>query len=359
MPPAEQVDAVRGRFDLRAARVWPKMATLRAMAESPDIGKLVTKALTRAGLTDGNASIDAIERELFDALRGVDVTRGRWEHVFDMTGTECPVAVEATALGTDIIKWTVSLSNPWLRGTTSVHVYCPANPTHMSDDDDIASACSAGYDLWSATYESMDNPLVALSAAVMDTRRDWMAGADVLELGCGTGRNARTCLAAGARSYLGADASVGMIEEARRRVADPRASFVVADVREGPAAADLGSRTFDLVLVCLVLEHFPRVEGILATAAAVLTRGGRAWLHELHPALHDKGIRAHFRHGDGEVKLPSFRHDAAELTAALEGAGLHPFLCAEHTPSAAALARSRKLARYLGQPMLLELAATR
>ena len=323
----------------------------------PDIGTLVTEALARAGLTDGNASIDAIERELFEALRDVEVTPGRWEHVFDMTGTECPVAVEATALGADIVKWTVSLSNPWLRGTTSVHVYCPRTPIAVRRDDELAQACSAGYDLWSTTYESMDNPLVALSAAVMDTRRDWMAGADVLELGCGTGRNARTCLAAGARSYLGADASAGMIEEARKRVADPRASFVVADLREGLAAPDLGARKFDLVLVCLVLEHLPQVDGVVATAAAALATGGRAWFHELHPALHDKGIRAHFRHGEGVVKLPSFRHDAAELTSAIEGAGLRLLHCAGHAPSAAALARSNKLSRYLGQPVLLELAA--
>jgi len=75
---------------------------------------------------------------------------------------------------------------------------------------DSAPACAAAYDQWAATYDSIDNPLIAQASTVLASHVATWAGARVLELGCGTGRNARACLAAGARSYVGVDASPGM-----------------------------------------------------------------------------------------------------------------------------------------------------
>src|SRR5262245_26357699 len=112
------------------------------------------------------------------------------------------------------------------------------------------STIAAAYDAWAASYDAIDNPLVAQAAAALEQRAAWFAGARVLELGCGTGRNAAASLAAGARSYLGIDASEAMLAEARRRLADPRVGFVAADLVAGARAA--GPR-FDLALICLVL----------------------------------------------------------------------------------------------------------
>jgi 2-polyprenyl-3-methyl-5-hydroxy-6-metoxy-1,4-benzoquinol methylase len=227
-------------------------------------------------------------------------------------------------------------------------------------DADAAALCLAGYEAWAPTYDDMDNPLVAVAATVLDGHAAWLAGARVLELGCGTGRNAAACLAAGAARYVGLDASDNMLARARQRCAGAaRASFHAADLAAAATRAELerGPR-YDVVLICLVLEHVADVASILATAATALAPGGRLIILELHPALHAQGIGANFRLGDREVRLPSHAHDAAELSQALLAAQLRVMAAIDHAPSPAALARSVKLARYRDRPVLLEIVAT-
>ena len=210
---------------------------------------------------------------------------------------------------------------------------------------DILSA----YDRWAATYDTIDNPLMALSAAVLAERQAAFDGAAVLELGCGTARNGALALAAGARRYLGVDGSPGMLARARERLADPRASFV-----EGDLTVELGER-FDVALICLVLEHVRDVTPVLAAAARAAPR---LWALELHADLHAGGVGANFRVDGEEVRLPSYAHTAAELEAAARAAGFREVLTRAHQPSPEALERSRKLARYAGRAALLELDAT-
>jgi SAM-dependent methyltransferase len=228
-----------------------------------------------------------------------------------------------------------------------------------NSNSNSASACLAAYDAWAATYDSIDNPLIAAATVALDARASWFSGARVLELGCGTARNAAACLAAGATRYVGIDASPNMLAVARSRfTADERVAFLEADLAAATTRDSLahGPR-FDLVLICLVLEHAAAVAPIFAAAATVLAPGGHLLIVELHPALHALGIGANFRLGDREVRLPSFRHPAAELESAMAQAGLQPLATVEHIPSPAALARSPKLARYATQPVLLELTA--
>lgn len=222
----------------------------------------------------------------------------------------------------------------------------------------MSADCIAAYDRWAATYDAIDNPLIAEAVVAVDERAAWLRDARVLELGCGTGRNGVVALAAGARRYVGVDGSRGMLAEARRRVDDARAGWIEGDLIDGARRAAADER-FDVALICLVLEHVAAAAPVIAAAAAALDGGGRLLAIELHPALHAAGVGANFRAGDEEVRLPSFRHDGDELRDATCAAGLRDATVRDRVPSAAALARSAKLSRYAGRAVLLELTATR
>ncbi|MDC0719006.1 class I SAM-dependent methyltransferase [Nannocystis bainbridge] len=205
-----------------------------------------------------------------------------------------------------------------------------------------------GYDLWASTYDRIDNPLVAMTAVAM--RRWHPTGRRVLELGCGTGRNAPFLLERGFEAYVGVDVSPGMLAEAARRVPDPRARFVERDAAE---ALELGD--FDGALLSLVLEHAEDVAPLLASAARAVRSGG--WLHifEIHPRWRADGGRAHFQHEGEDLFLPSYLHDVAAIQAAMGD----DWTLVSATDWYADPAASAKLARRRGQPVLLEVTAVR
>lgn len=204
--------------------------------------------------------------------------------------------------------------------------------------------------MWAATYDAVDNPLVAMTTFAIE-EASWK-GARVLELGCGTARNAPAVLAAGAAAYVGVDASAEMLARGKERVGgDGRVRLVVGDVSEAPREA------FDVVMFCLVLEHFERLDAALASAAAALRQGGELRIFELHPAWWHDGGRAHYVVDGQERRVASWAHDEAEFARVLPSVGLQLVNVRSWYAHEAACARSGKLRKRLGKPVMLEVRA--
>ena len=86
-------------------------------------------------------------------------------------------------------------------------------PDHPAD-------VAAAYDRWAGQYDDAPNATRDLDAAVVRRTPLRVDGRDVLELGCGTGKNT-AWLAARARQVLALDFSPGMLAAARRRLDAP------------------------------------------------------------------------------------------------------------------------------------------
>ncbi len=218
-----------------------------------------------------------------------------------------------------------------------------------------ATATLAGYDRWSASYDTDDNPLVAATAWVLDQAPLAVVGARVLELGCGTGRHAAWLLASGAHAYTGVDGSAGMLDRARARLTDERVRWVHADLCTAPAPLPAG--TFDLALVVLVVEHLADLAPLAAIARAALRPGGSLRIVELHPQLLGGGTVAHFRDGDTEVRFASVAHDVGTLTATLAAAGLPVETSRAWPADDAMIAAVPRLAKHRDRPVVLDLTA--
>lgn len=96
-------------------------------------------------------------------------------------------------------------------------------------------------------------------------QRDW------LDVGCGTGALAEVILhAAAPRSVKGVDPSPGFIEYARAHVADPKATFDVADAQSLP----MDSASFDVAVSGLVLNFVPQPAHALGEMARAVRPGG-------------------------------------------------------------------------------------
>ena len=194
----------------------------------------------------------------------------------------------------------------------------------MNDPRASAADVAAAYDRWAASYDSDRNPTRDLDALVVRRATLGVDGSDVVEIGCGTGKNT-VWLAARARSVVALDFSEGMLERARGRLAGGGGAalvrFVRHDVREPWPVPDAAA---DVVVGNLVLEHVGDLAPVYAEAARVLRPAGRLWLCELHPERQRRGGQAHFADPatGATVHVPAHRHTAGEYVNGGLAAGL-------------------------------------
>lgn len=188
----------------------------------------------------------------------------------------------------------------------------------MRDDSPIADEpderIAGAYDRWAAQYDRDSNATRDLDGDVLRQAALRLRGRDVLEIGCGTGKNTEW-LAGEAASVIAMDFSEGMLARARAHVRATGLRFVVHDIRDPwPVAA----KSVDVVTCNLVLEHVRTLPPIFDEAVRVLRAGGQLFISELHPFRQQLGGQARFTHeSSGEVTLvPAFRHSVGEFVNA-------------------------------------------
>jgi malonyl-CoA O-methyltransferase len=215
------------------------------------------------------------------------------------------------------------------------------------------------YDRWSASYDSDDNPLVfaatqAIRAGFADARRTegGARGADIVEFGCGTGRNLALLKALGARTLTGCDLSEGMLAKARAR--DAAFRLLRHDMTRPLPLPDASA---DLVLFCLALEHVADLSAPLGEARRLLRPAGRVAVIEIHPFLAQEGVAAHFRDAAGEVRMPAFPHRFSDHLNAFAGAGLRVAACREWRARDLREPPPKALKRGPDFPLLVEFSA--
>lgn len=173
-------------------------------------------------------------------------------------------------------------------------------------------------------YHEVDRLLLKLIGDV--------SGLNVLEIGCGIGRNAHFFEAAA--NYLGTDLSDVAIAKARQRAPDhPTRRFEAMDAMD----LKLEDATFNLVLGAEIIEHVQDADKMLRGIHRVLKPGGRFLFNSANrDSLHLRMVRA--------LGLPEFRgtyehfreFGYAEMCGILDGIGfdvessegifLHPYL---------------------------------
>ena len=127
-------------------------------------------------------------------------------------------------------------------------------------------------------------------------------GAKILDIGCATGAMTESLLVTNPAQIVGLDLSPKMIEQAKAKFNDPRASFLVADLFEYPEAG------FDLAMLYSVYPHFADKAALAQKVADCLQPGGRFMV------AHSESRHAiNLRHSGGKVEDVSESLRAAEV----------------------------------------------
>ena len=211
-----------------------------------------------------------------------------------------------------------------------------------------------GYDRWSAIYDVDHNPLLPLEEPEVQRLLgplDGLSGRTLIDVGCGTGRHALRCAAAGAR-VTALDFSAGMLQQAGRKPGAEHIRFIAHDLTQ---PLPLPDASFEIALCCLVMDHIPRPQALLAEIARVLVPGGSLILSLMHPALLIRGVEARFTQPDTGQKIcpKSYPHRSCDYVMAIVHSGLHIREMSEHVMTAEHVAKLPRAERYLGWPMVL------
>jgi len=174
------------------------------------------------------------------------------------------------------------------------------------------------YDLWSKTYDTDPNATRDLDARVLSDVFGAKRLGSVVEIGCGTGKNTQI-LSQLAKRVRALDFSAGMISQAKEKLSHlPNITFAIADItRRWPCS----SRSANLVVCNLVLEHVSDLAPVFNEARRVLDNGGLLFISELHPFRQYAGTVANFRRGRKTTRIPAFAHHLSDFTETASHAG--------------------------------------
>jgi malonyl-CoA O-methyltransferase len=169
------------------------------------------------------------------------------------------------------------------------------------------------YELWAATWDEDAGALVALESAWMSPWLEDIAGALVIDVGCGTGRWLVELRKRGATAF-GFDFSPAMLAKA----AGKGLSVAVADLRGLP----LPSLCAEIVVCALSIGHVPDAGEAIRELARLVKPGGTLLLSDFHPDAYRRGWRRTFRQAGKVHEVQHYPHSAAELIAAASESGL-------------------------------------
>jgi SAM-dependent methyltransferase len=199
-----------------------------------------------------------------------------------------------------------------------------AEVRRLLDDETIAGhegvlvergATGNAYRQWAASYDDPGNGLFDLDEPMVREVVDALPVGTALDAACGTGRLTAHLVDRGHR-VIGVDASVDMVEQARRRL--PSASFAVGDLQRLPVA----DASVDFVTNGLALTHVDALEPVLAEFARVLRPGGHLVISDVH---HELVLRGSVVTAVGPGQQPQLaathRHSVGDFLRAALGAG--------------------------------------
>lgn len=177
-----------------------------------------------------------------------------------------------------------------------------------------------GYDCWAAEYDTdSKNPVIHLEEQAMIRFMPPLEGKRVLDVGCGTGRNALRALEQRARCVVAMDLSGRMLQKARQKgVQNPlRADLCALPVKEA---------VFDVAVCTFMLEHVRDFGLAIRELSRVIVPGGVIVLTDFHPFGALFGWERSFhRHTGKRVRLCAIErtpHFYEEYVTACRTAGL-------------------------------------
>ncbi|MCG8576921.1 MAG: class I SAM-dependent methyltransferase [Flavobacteriales bacterium] len=164
------------------------------------------------------------------------------------------------------------------------------------------------YNSWADQYDTNNNKTRDLDALATIEVLSNYGFKNVLELGCGTGKNTHWLLNKAER-ILGLDFSSEMLNIAKEKITDGKVEFQKADLNQ---EWKVENQFADLVTSSLTLEHIHDLNHIFGQAFNKLKVNGLFFICELHPFKQYVGSKAKYESENGIEELTVFTHHISD-----------------------------------------------
>ena len=175
------------------------------------------------------------------------------------------------------------------------------------------------YDNWAPHYDNNINPTRDLDKLVTKNSLYNLNFSNVLELGCGSGKNTEWLITM-ADKLVGLDFSDGMLDLARYKFSSENVTFIKTNLNE---KWPVDNNAFDLATINLTLEHIENLDHIFNSVIMKLTKAGKCFVCELHPKKQLAGSKARFEEKGTEIVLDVFHHLELDYIQSAEKAGFN------------------------------------
>lgn len=165
------------------------------------------------------------------------------------------------------------------------------------------------YNVWAGQYDTNDNKTRDLEAVALRTKMNSHFFENILEIGCGTGKNSEWLVTKG-KQLTAVDFSQEMLAKAKEKITAGNIRFIQADITQ---EWDFANGRYDLISFSLVLEHIQNLDFIFEQLAEKITDGGYVYIGELHPFKQYQGSMARFETASGVIKLECYTHNISEF----------------------------------------------
>jgi ubiquinone/menaquinone biosynthesis C-methylase UbiE len=170
------------------------------------------------------------------------------------------------------------------------------------------------YNSWAEQYDTNENKTRDLDKTATIKTLSKYAFDNVIELGCGTGKNTEWLITK-AKSVIGLDFSEEMLKKARRKINSNKIKFLQTDLKE---PWPIENNFADLITCSLTLEHIKNLNPIFNQAHLKLKTGGKFFICELHPARQYAGSKAKYESESGIKELEVYVHHLSDYLGSAE-----------------------------------------
>ena len=174
------------------------------------------------------------------------------------------------------------------------------------------------YNIWADQYDTNVNRTRDLDKKCTIETLNNLVFKNVLELGCGTGKNTEWLLNKAER-IIGLDFSQEMLNKAEEKITDKRVTFKKSDLTKD---WKIENNFADLITSSLTLEHIKNLDHIFSQANQKLNKNGLFFISELHPFKQYSGSKAQYETESGTKELEVYIHHISEYIDNAESNGL-------------------------------------